>query len=76
MKEARGTDMSFQSNPASRSEAHTMLSVDTSTESLIRLAKEGNKDALAALVERVQRSVHALAIRMLGHPAEAEDATQ
>ncbi len=68
--------MSFQPNTDPSSEAHAMLSVEPSTDSLIRQAKEGNKDALVALVERVQRRVHALAIRMLGRHVDAEDATQ
>ncbi len=68
--------MSFQSNTASGPEAHAILSIETSTNSLIRQAKEGNKDALVDLVRRMQHRVHALAIRMLGHPADAEDATQ
>jgi hypothetical protein len=67
--------MSFQPNSASGSEAQARLSYQTSADSPIKQAKEGNKDALVNLVRRVQQRVHALAIRMLGHPADAEDAT-
>jgi len=68
--------MSFQSNTVSDSEAHATFGAETTADSLIRQAKEGNKDALVALVLRVQQRVYTLAIRMLGHPADAEDATQ
>ena len=45
-------------------------------ESLVEKAKEGDKDALEDLVRRIQDRIYGLAIRMLYHPADAEDATQ
>lgn len=49
---------------------------ESALESLVEQAKEGDKDALEALIQRIQDSVYGLAIRMLWHPADAEDATQ
>src|SRR5215471_21596921 len=46
---------------------------------LARLAKAaagGDRGAAHALLEGVQDQVYRLALRMLGHPADAEDATQ
>jgi RNA polymerase sigma factor (sigma-70 family) len=43
---------------------------------LIVAAQNGSRDALEALVRSMQRPVFNLAMRMLGHPADAEDATQ
>jgi len=45
-------------------------------EMLVEQAKEGDKDALEDLVRRIQDRIYGLAIRMLYHPADAEDATQ
>jgi RNA polymerase sigma factor (sigma-70 family) len=45
-------------------------------ESLAEKAKEGDKDALEGLVRGIQDRIYGLAIRMLYHPADAEDATQ
>ena len=39
-------------------------------------AADGDKAALEEFVERVTGDVYNLALRMLGHPADAEDATQ
>ncbi|MFC1851666.1 RNA polymerase sigma factor [candidate division CSSED10-310 bacterium] len=47
-----------------------------SLEDLVVKAKEGNRQALEQLVLRIQDRVFGLAIRMLWHPADAEDATQ
>jgi RNA polymerase sigma-70 factor, ECF subfamily len=47
-----------------------------SDERLTALAREGSEAAFTALVERYRRPVHALARRMLRHPADAEDAAQ
>jgi RNA polymerase sigma factor (sigma-70 family) len=46
------------------------------SEILVEEAKEGDKKALEALIRRIQDLVYGLAIRMLGHPADAEDAAQ
>lgn len=39
-------------------------------------ARGGDRDALESVVRAVQRDVHALAVRFLWHPQDAEDATQ
>lgn len=45
-------------------------------ESLVKKAKRGDKKALKSLIEAIQDRIYNLAIRMVGHPADAEDATQ
>lgn len=45
-------------------------------ERLVRRAADGDRDALEAVVRGVQDDVYRLALRMLWHPADAEDATQ
>ena len=45
-------------------------------ERLVRRAVDGDRDALEAVVRGVQDDVYRLALRMLWHPADAEDATQ
>lgn len=45
-------------------------------EDLARRALGGDADALEDLVRALQDDVYRLAMRMLGHPADAEDATQ
>lgn len=45
-------------------------------ESLVKKAKRGDKKALESLIEKIQNTIYNLAIRMMGHPADAEDATQ
>jgi RNA polymerase sigma factor (sigma-70 family) len=50
--------------------------VERVTLSLVRKAKEGDKEALMAVIRNIQDRVFGLAIRMLWHPADAEDATQ
>lgn len=45
-------------------------------EYLVEKAQAGNREALEDLVRQVQTPVYELALRMLGHPADAEDATQ
>lgn len=49
---------------------------ESTLESLVEQVKAGDKDALEALIQRIQDHVYGLAIRMLWHPADAEDATQ
>lgn len=41
-----------------------------------RRATAGDRDAVAGLVRALEQPVHALAMRMLWHPQDAEDATQ
>jgi RNA polymerase sigma factor (sigma-70 family) len=43
---------------------------------LVEQAREGDKDALGQVIGKIQDRVYGLAIRMLSHPADAEDATQ
>ena len=50
--------------------------MEPALEDLVQLAKEGNKKALESLIRRIQDRVYGLALRMLGHPSDAEDATQ
>ncbi|MCP4628449.1 MAG: RNA polymerase sigma factor [bacterium] len=50
--------------------------METSLEDLVREAKQGNRDALETIVFRIQDNIYGLALRMLYHPADAEDATQ
>jgi RNA polymerase sigma factor (sigma-70 family) len=42
----------------------------------VRAAREGNRAALDAILRTAERPVYNLAIRMLAHPPDAEDATQ
>jgi RNA polymerase sigma factor (sigma-70 family) len=48
----------------------------TNLEVLVERAKGGDRAALEAIVERVRDRIYNLAVRMLWHPADAEDATQ
>lgn len=52
------------------------MSEDPTPEALARRAADGDRDAVAALVRVLQRDVYALALRMLWHREDAEDATQ
>lgn len=45
-------------------------------EPLAARAKDGDRDALEALIAAIRHDVYNLAVRMLWHPADAEDATQ
>ena len=52
---------------------------DTPPDALAELAREaaaGNKTAARAVLEVIREDVYRLALRMLGHPADAEDAAQ
>jgi RNA polymerase sigma factor (sigma-70 family) len=50
--------------------------VERSLEELADRAAQGDRAALDALVQRIQDDIYRLALRMLGHPADAEDAAQ
>jgi RNA polymerase sigma factor (sigma-70 family) len=50
--------------------------VTSEIEEWVRQAKEGRRDALEKLVRGIQDRVYGLSLRMLGHPADAEDASQ
>lgn len=45
-------------------------------ENLVELAKAGDKDSLEEIIRRIQDRIYGLSLRMLYHPADAEDATQ
>jgi len=45
-------------------------------EAWARRAVDGDRDAVAHIVRELQANMHALALRMLWHPEDAEDATQ
>jgi len=45
-------------------------------EALARQAVDGDRDAVASIVRELQANMHALALRMLWNPQDAEDATQ
>ena len=45
-------------------------------EALVKLAKQGGREALESVVRAIQRDVYRLALRFLWHPQDAEDATQ
>src|SRR3990167_5805668 len=49
---------------------------DERDQELVRLAKEGRRDALEDLVLRHQAWIYNLALRMVHRPEDAEDATQ
>jgi RNA polymerase sigma factor (sigma-70 family) len=50
--------------------------VEASLEQLVTQASNGDKFALEKMVRQIQDKVYGLALRMLWHPADAEDATQ
>ena len=50
--------------------------IEPSFESLVDLAKDGNKKSLEAIVRRIQDRIYGLSLRMLYRPEDAEDATQ
>lgn len=51
-------------------------SIHSPLENLVELAKAGNKDSLEEIVRKIQDKIYGLSLRMLYHPADAEDATQ
>ena len=46
------------------------------TEEWVEAAKAGRRDALEHLILRIQDKIYGLALKMLGHPEDAEDASQ
>jgi RNA polymerase sigma factor (sigma-70 family) len=50
--------------------------VDTDDRALVIRARSGDRDALEALIRRHQPWIFNIALRMLAHPQDAEDATQ
>jgi RNA polymerase sigma factor (sigma-70 family) len=49
---------------------------DSADQQLVRAARDGSSDALDTLVRRHQGFIYSIALRMLWHPQDAEDATQ
>jgi DNA-directed RNA polymerase specialized sigma24 family protein len=50
--------------------------IDLEDRVLVTRARSGNRAALEALVQRHQGWIYNIAVRMLSHPQDAEDATQ
>lgn len=50
--------------------------MDSDVNALVEQTREGNREALEQLVVKIQDQAYGLALRMLSHPADAEDATQ
>ncbi len=50
--------------------------MEATTEKLVTEAVEGNRESLEEIIRRIQGKIYGLALRMLFHPADAEDATQ
>ncbi len=49
---------------------------DREDQGLVQRARAGDRDALEALIKRHQGWIYNIAVRMLFHPQDAEDATQ
>jgi RNA polymerase sigma-70 factor, ECF subfamily len=56
--------------------ARVYLPTDEDDAALVARCLEGDPDAFAGLVGRYQRVLYTVALRMLGNPADAEDAAQ
>src|SRR5262249_33700757 len=52
------------------------MTEQTDLTDLVRAAAAGDKEAARAVIDAGADDVYELALRMLGHPADAEDATQ
>src|SRR5712692_5372435 len=52
------------------------MSVESRLDHLVEQAREGDEEALEAVVRGIQDRIYNLALRMLWHPSDAEDATQ
>jgi RNA polymerase sigma factor (sigma-70 family) len=50
--------------------------MDSDLETFVSMAREGDKKALEELVLRIQDKIYGLALPMLYHPSDAEDASQ
>src|SRR4030042_3544593 len=50
--------------------------MESNLEMLVSMAKEGDKKALEEFVLKIQDKIYGLALRMLYHPSDAEDASQ
>ncbi len=56
--------------------SHTEPDAELPLEELASRAGDGDQEALSALVQRLQHPMYRLALRFLGHPEDAKDATQ
>jgi RNA polymerase sigma factor (sigma-70 family) len=52
------------------------MSEEAPLDHFVAQAREGNEEALEAIVRTIQDRIYNLAVRMLWHPSDAEDATQ
>ena len=52
------------------------MSRESRLDQLVEQAREGDEEALEAVVRALQDRIYNLALRMLWHPSDAEDATQ
>src|SRR5690349_24384391 len=66
-----GSNQMMDKNPFDSSDR-----VDAEERTLVARAKAGERDALEEFVRRHQRWIYNIAIRMIAHPTDAEDATQ
>jgi RNA polymerase sigma factor (sigma-70 family) len=53
-----------------------VMSIEPSLDHVVEQASEGDEEALEAVVRAIQDRIYNLALRMLWHPSDAEDATQ
>src|SRR5713226_5461686 len=53
-----------------------VMSIEPSLDQFVEQEREGNEEALEAVVRAIQDRIYNLALRMLWHPSDAEDATQ
>src|SRR6266702_5196266 len=53
-----------------------VMNIEPRLDHLVGQAREGDEEALEAIVRTIQDRIYNLALRMLWHPADAEDATQ
>ena len=68
--------MSAMTTPAG-GQARTAAEFDRlDDDALVARVQGGDRDAFAILVKRHQRAIYGVAYRILGHPADAEDAAQ
>lgn len=63
-------------SPAPLADVDTMPTKEPTLEALVEQAKAGAKQALEDIVRRIQHDIYRLAVKMLWHPEDAEDATQ
>src|SRR5262245_33544590 len=66
----------FGSHDASAGPPSCMTKIDVDLAERVRAAAAGDRTAAREVLEAVQHDVYGLSLRMLGHPADAEDAAQ